>query len=97
MRNRRQAGEKARRATGPALAVASRSSARRYGHIYGDQVILLLAQQMRASFRQGDMLFRVGGEEFVTLLAGHDQAEARQAPERFRERVAITRFRRSAT
>ncbi|MGN2242744.1 diguanylate cyclase [Frateuria sp. GZRR33] len=59
-----------------------------YGHIYGDEVILLLAQQMRASFRQGDVLFRFGGEEFVILLAGHDEAQARHALERFRERVA---------
>jgi diguanylate cyclase (GGDEF)-like protein len=63
-----------------------------YGHIYGDEVILLLAQQMRASFRQGDVLFRFGGEEFVILLAGHDEAEARRALERFRERVASYLF-----
>lgn len=59
-----------------------------YGHIYGDEVILLLAQQMRACFRQSDVLFRFGGEEFVILLTGHDQAEIRSALERFRERVA---------
>jgi diguanylate cyclase (GGDEF)-like protein len=63
-----------------------------FGHIYGDEVILLLAQQMRASFRQGDVLFRFGGEEFVILLAGHDEAEARRALERFRERVASYLF-----
>ncbi|MEI7036859.1 GGDEF domain-containing protein [Fulvimonas yonginensis] len=59
-----------------------------YGHVYGDEVILLLAQQMRASFRHDDVLFRFGGEEFVVLLAGHDEAGARGALERFRERVA---------
>jgi diguanylate cyclase (GGDEF)-like protein len=63
-----------------------------YGHIYGDEVILLLAQQMRASFRQSDVLFRFGGEEFVILLAGQDEAEARAALERFRERVASCLF-----
>ncbi|MBP1473095.1 GGDEF domain-containing protein [Frateuria sp. MAH-13] len=63
-----------------------------YGHIYGDEVILLLAQQMRASFRQADVLFRFGGEEFVVLLAGHDEAEARGALERFRQRVASYLF-----
>ncbi|HET6805153.1 MAG TPA: GGDEF domain-containing protein [Frateuria sp.] len=59
-----------------------------YGHIYGDEVILLLAQQMRASFRLADVLFRFGGEEFVILLAGQDEVQARSALERFRERVA---------
>jgi diguanylate cyclase (GGDEF)-like protein len=63
-----------------------------YGHIYGDEVILLLAQQMRSGFRQGDVLFRFGGEEFVILLTGHDEAEARGALERFRERVASYLF-----
>jgi diguanylate cyclase (GGDEF)-like protein len=63
-----------------------------YGHIYGDEVILLLAQQMRACFRQADVLFRFGGEEFVVLLAGHEEAEARGALERFRERVASYLF-----
>jgi diguanylate cyclase (GGDEF)-like protein len=59
-----------------------------YGHIYGDEVILLLAQQMRTGFRQDDVLFRFGGEEFVVLLSGHDETEVRGALERFRERVA---------
>jgi diguanylate cyclase (GGDEF)-like protein len=59
-----------------------------YGHIYGDEVILLLAQQMRTGFRQDDVLFRFGGEEFVVLLSGHDEDEVRGALERFRERVA---------
>ena len=63
-----------------------------YGHIYGDEVILLLAQQMRASFRQADVPFRFGGEEFVILLSGHDEAQARGALERFRERVASYLF-----
>jgi diguanylate cyclase (GGDEF)-like protein len=63
-----------------------------YGHIYGDEVILLLAQQMRACFRQGDVLFRFGGEEFVVLLAENDEAEARTALERFRQRIASHLF-----
>jgi diguanylate cyclase (GGDEF)-like protein len=63
-----------------------------YGHIYGDEVILLLAQQMRACFRQDDVLFRFGGEEFVILLTGHEEAEVRGALERFRERVASYLF-----
>lgn len=59
-----------------------------YGHIYGDEVILLLAQQMRASFRHHDVLFRFGGEEFVVLLTDTDETDARAALERFRGRVA---------
>lgn len=58
-----------------------------WGHLYGDEVILMIAQQMRASFRQGDALFRFGGEEFLVLLEAADEASAGTALERFRQRV----------
>lgn len=57
------------------------------GHLYGDEVILVVAQLMRACFRQGDALFRFGGEEFVVLLAAADESAAMAALERFRSRV----------
>lgn len=63
-----------------------------YGHLYGDEVILLLAQQMCASFRQRDVLFRFGGEEFVVLLSASDESAAHAALERFRARVASHAF-----
>lgn len=63
-----------------------------YGHLYGDEVILLLAQQMRSSFRQDDVLFRFGGEEFVVLLDAADENAAQTALERFRQRVADHAF-----
>lgn len=59
-----------------------------YGHIYGDEVILLLAQQMRACFRRTDVLFRFGGEEFVILFNASEEAVVRAILERFRQRVA---------
>lgn len=59
-----------------------------FGHVYGDEVILLLAQQMRACFRQDDVLFRFGGEEFVILLNADDELTVRSALERFRCHVA---------
>lgn len=58
-----------------------------WGHLYGDEVILVIAQQMRASFRHGDGLFRFGGEEFLVLLEADDEAAAGAALERFRARV----------
>jgi diguanylate cyclase (GGDEF)-like protein len=59
-----------------------------YGHIYGDEVILLLAQQMRACFRRSDVLFRFGGEEFVILFGATDEATVHAVLERFRQRIA---------
>ncbi|CAM5391952.1 GGDEF domain-containing protein [Rhodanobacter lindaniclasticus] len=63
-----------------------------YGHIYGDEVILLLAQQMRACFRRGDVLFRFGGEEFVALFSATDEATVHGVLERFRAHVARFAF-----
>jgi diguanylate cyclase (GGDEF)-like protein len=58
-----------------------------FGHILGDEVILLLAQQMRACFRESDVLFRFGGEEFVILLSAKDELTVNTALERFRRHV----------
>ena len=60
----------------------------RYGHLYGDEVLLLFANLMRGSFRCYDKLFRFGGEEFVVILKGTDLAGARAALEQFRQAVA---------
>jgi diguanylate cyclase (GGDEF)-like protein len=59
-----------------------------YGHVYGDEVILLLAQQMRACFRRSDVLFRFGGEEFVILFGPTGEATVHAVLERFRRRIA---------
>ncbi|HEX7110886.1 MAG TPA: GGDEF domain-containing protein [Mizugakiibacter sp.] len=63
-----------------------------FGHVYGDEVILLLSQRMKACFRRTDLLFRFGGEEFVVLLEPAPEAMARRALERFRERIAAQPF-----
>jgi len=59
----------------------------RFGHLYGDEVLVLMAQLMQASFRQDDMIFRFGGEEFVLIVRGADQAACKTTLERFRQRV----------
>jgi diguanylate cyclase (GGDEF)-like protein len=63
-----------------------------YGHVYGDEVILSLAQTMRTCFRQSDVLFRFGGEEFVVLLGSLDEPTAYAALERFRDYIATHPF-----
>ena len=39
-----------------------------YGHVCGDEVLLLLAQKMKSYFRSSDLIFRFGGEEFVLVF-----------------------------
>lgn len=59
-----------------------------FGHLYGDEVLILVANLMRTSFRPSDKLFRFGGEEFVILLRSTGKDDAKMIFERFRENVA---------
>jgi len=56
----------------------------RYGHLIGDEVLLLLARLMSRSFRSQDRLYRFGGEEFVVVMRCRDNADAIRVLERFR-------------
>ncbi len=64
----------------------------KYGHLYGDEVLLLLANIMRESFRNYDQLFRFGGEEFVIILRDTDQSGAESALMRFHKKVGEFSF-----
>ncbi|MBV5324035.1 MAG: GGDEF domain-containing protein, partial [Rhodospirillaceae bacterium] len=59
-----------------------------FGHVFGDEVLLLLAALMRKAFRTEDLLFRFGGEEFVVMLAPTVFENALAVFERFRATVA---------
>ena len=50
---------------------------------------------MRQSFRHYDRLYRFGGEEFVVLLRGGTEEDAKAAYERFRTNVESYLFPRS--
>lgn len=68
-----------------------------YGHLYGDEVILWLAQQLRSGFPAPNALFRFGGEEFVALLLGPDEAGVELMLERFRAGMAAHVFSQIGT
>lgn len=63
-----------------------------YGHVYGDEVLLLLSQLMKQTFRTQDLLFRFGGEEFVSLLQVNNQHNAELILERFRKTMEEHNF-----
>ncbi|PLW83946.1 hypothetical protein CWI75_00895 [Kineobactrum sediminis] len=58
-----------------------------YGHLYGDEILLLFSRIMEDTFRDSDLLFRFGGEEFVVITENTDAGEAKLALERFRTNV----------
>ncbi|HOA95054.1 MAG TPA: GGDEF domain-containing protein [Quisquiliibacterium sp.] len=64
----------------------------RFGHLYGDEVLVLIARLMRDAFRLPDRLYRFGGEEFAILLDRTPDGHALQVFERFRARVEAERF-----
>lgn len=64
----------------------------RFGHLYGDEVLILVANRLRGCFRQNDKLFRFGGEEFVALLRNIGAEGAKTTLERFRATIASENF-----
>ncbi len=64
----------------------------KFGHLYGDEILLLLSQKMQHFFRRADLLFRFGGEEFVVLLEPTDEGGANAAFTRFCQSIAAIDF-----
>jgi diguanylate cyclase (GGDEF)-like protein len=64
----------------------------RFGHLYGDEVLVQVARLMGSSFRMEDLLFRYGGEEFAVVLIGVTPQAATQTLEVFRKTVGSYEF-----
>ncbi|TDK39457.1 sensor domain-containing diguanylate cyclase [Rhizobium deserti] len=59
-----------------------------YGHAVGDQVLKAVVAACKATLRAGDLLGRLGGEEFAIILPHVDRQDAIAVAEKVRERVA---------
>lgn len=59
----------------------------RFGHVYGDEVLILLANILKSSFRANERIFRFGGEEFVILLRSATLENATMVFERLRRNI----------
>jgi len=50
-----------------------------YGHDVGDELLMVVAQRLRATMRVNDAVARLGGDEFVVMAAGlHSETQARE-------------------
>ncbi|MBB6481414.1 GGDEF domain-containing protein [Spirochaeta isovalerica] len=58
-----------------------------YGHLAGDEVIIQLAETLKHTVREEDILSRFGGEEFTVLLPETGREEAVVVGERLRRAV----------
>ncbi|MEW6132990.1 MAG: bifunctional diguanylate cyclase/phosphodiesterase [Pseudomonadota bacterium] len=64
-----------------------------YGHHVGDLVLQTIAGAVNEVMRSGDRLYRIGGDEFATLLWGADEHMALQIAERCLNSVRRQDFR----
>lgn len=62
-----------------------------HGHARGDAVLRDAADLMRAHLRSFELVYRVGGEEFLVLMPGVDRQGGRVVAERLREALAHSR------
>jgi diguanylate cyclase (GGDEF)-like protein len=60
-----------------------------YGHAKGDEVLRLLSRVGRATMRHGDVIARIGGDEFALLLLDLSLDEANTAVARLRQRFEV--------
>ena len=60
----------------------------RHGHDAGDRVLVAVAERARGALRDGDLVARLGGEEFGILLPGADREQARAVCDRLRRIIA---------
>ena len=55
-----------------------------YGHTVGDRVLIHFSALAKQSLREGDILVRYGGEEFMAILPGASIKDTAMVSERFR-------------
>jgi diguanylate cyclase (GGDEF)-like protein len=56
-----------------------------FGHLFGDRVLVWVAERIRSTLRHPDVPARYGGDEFAIILPETDNASARRAAERIVE------------
>jgi diguanylate cyclase (GGDEF)-like protein len=66
----------------------------RFGHLHGDEVLVLLARILRSAFRKTDLIYRFGGEEFVVIVYVDDRNDAEMTFERLRRSIENHAFPR---
>lgn len=65
----------------------------RYGHAFGDAVLVGIGKTLRGAVRGGDIVARWGGEEFAVLVESSDDAGLSDTAERIRALVAQSEVR----
>ena len=64
-----------------------------YGHAFGDEALKTVALTIKNSLREGDLVYRWGGEEFLIFLSGINLENSRRIFERIRRKIAETELK----
>lgn len=59
-----------------------------FGHAVGDRVLQSVGERLVSATRGGDTVARVGGDEFLVLLANNDEGEAERVARNLLERLS---------
>jgi len=58
-----------------------------FGHVFGDRILKEVALVLRRTFRASDTIIRYGGDEFLVILTGTNEEQARHAVARLQSQV----------
>lgn len=62
------------------------------GHQAGDELLRQLSELMKAAMRKGDLIARIGGDEFAIFLSNIDTEQARTVSNKLLETISHYRF-----
>jgi diguanylate cyclase (GGDEF)-like protein len=63
-----------------------------FGHLAGDEVLRAVGERLNSGLREGDVLARYAGDEFVVILPETGRADAHRIAERLADLVTADRF-----
>ena len=69
----------------------------RFGHAWGDEALRVIAAAIKACLRSGDLVGRLGGEEFGVFLPGASGPNATRVAERITSVISETLFEPGGT
>ncbi|MDD4170543.1 MAG: diguanylate cyclase, partial [Desulfotomaculaceae bacterium] len=58
------------------------------GHEFGDNLLKVAANAIKVSFRAGDVVARIGGDEFAVILPNSDRLTVKNGVQRIRDKIA---------
>ncbi len=68
-----------------------------YGHLFGDDVLKVIAKELGKNLRNIDLVGRWGGEEFIFILPDTNAIQAQEIVDRIRKNIANIPFTPSST